>query len=281
MFNILTYFVVLSISLCSVNAQVVTTVIDDWGQAAEPLILLLEVNTPPSEFVESSILSDFVLGEERDILLIADEGDAGTVAAIAVSDSEFNFAAPAEMSGRVKIQYDGHDGSSTLQRNGLQNVDLTVKGGDGFRVKIECDIGATIFIHVYSPVGDVSSTSFTVGHLVGLQDIYIPFSQFNSVNFENVGAIEIEIPFEEKLDLVLKDFDVVTTSPSRTPVLEFVRPVEGEYIDFTSRCVKKIRSSSARSFTEDFDLFTSSSSSAISLIPKISIVLLCFSILFI
>merc|ERR1711907_847327 len=141
------------------------------------------------------------------------------------------------------------------------------------------DIGVTMFIRVYSPLGATSEQSFSIGRLVGLQDIYIPFSQFSgSTDFSNVGALEIEFPFSEKLDLTIEDFDVVSVS-TRDPVYEFVRPIEGEYIDFQERCEKEVRSSSARSFTDDFSFITSTTSSVVALLPNLFIIFISLVVL--
>uniref|UniRef100_A0A7S4HL67 Uncharacterized protein n=1 Tax=Vannella robusta TaxID=1487602 RepID=A0A7S4HL67_9EUKA len=154
----------------------------------------------------------------------------------------------------------------------MRSVDLTLDGGDRFRVRLECDIGATVTIRVYSN-GGVSEASFSVGRLVGLQNVLIPFSAFDgNPDFTNVGAIELFIPFDENLDLGIQEFDIATgSSPNGAPSL-FVRPVEDYYIDYELGCERKVQS------TISFTISSTDSGSAMLLpgfVSFIALFMLC------
>ena len=240
----------------------VTQKIDGLEDTGSPLVLVLEDDAPPASSLQQTFQTNSVLGGERDILLTATGGNQGAVAAVVVTDEELNLASPLRLSGSLLVQYDGTDGSLNLDPTGLNSLDLTDGGADLFRIRLECDVGATITVRVYSN-GGVSEASISVGRLLGVQNIIIPFSAFDgNPDFTSVGAIELYIPFDENLDLGIQEFDVATGSATTNGPSRFVRPVEDYYIDYELGCERKVRTSQLFS-----TLALSSESSSTQLVP--------------
>jgi len=248
------------LSLTFAQEYTVTQVLDDWEDFGNPVLVQLFTDAPPAVQNEDSVITNFAIGGERDVLVVATEGAYGAVVSAIVSGGELNLSVPPRVSGYLLVQYDGLDGTSELNANGL-NRDLTVNNGDRFRIRLECDIGATITIKIYSN-GELSEASFTVGRLEGLQDVYVPFSEFSgNADFANVGAIELFIPFEANLDIGIEEFDIAVPTEDFDFIFEFVQPIEGHYIDYELHCERKVVTTS--------DFSSSSSSSAAILLPSL------------
>jgi len=204
------------------------------------------------------------LGGERDIQIIAHDGIRHSVSFVTFGVDELAFAAPVHQSGTLLIQYDGIDGSIN-NAHGL-NLDLTVESGNSFHLVIECDVGAEVFINVYSPGGRQSKLGVNVGRLEGPLSFIFGFPDFSGdADFSNIDSIEIEIPFDKNLDLEITDFFVAVApetsfsesstdtpeepstpeepnNPIRIPQLEFVRPLSNDnsFIDYDMGCSRHI-----------------------------------------
>ena len=259
-------------SLC-IGEFTITRKIDSWEESSEVNYLALERSAPPADTMEFSHQTNNAIGGERDIELIIEEGAIGSVESVIIQQNRLILATGQQMSGKLTVQYDGIDGSNSLNENGLGGIDLTKDGGDRFRIKANCDITGTIILNIYS--GSKKSTaSVEIKPQEVSKDYFIPFSKFvGNVKFNSVGAIELVIPYEENLDIQIEDFDILRTSPNNP----FVKPIENEYIDFETGCVKNIGYEEYQDeFSFDFGSslsFSSSSSSSI-LLPSLAILLL-------
>ena len=260
----------------------ITSVIDSWEVSGEVNYLALEKAAPPAETKEFSQRTNNAIGGERDIQLVIEEGNYGTVESVAIHQNSLVLATGQNMFGKLVIQYDGVDGAQSLNNNGLNGIDLTKDGGDRFRLHTRCDVGGTIIINVYS--GNSKSTgSVEIKPMSESKDYFIPFSKFvGNANFASVGALELVIPYYENLDIIIEDFDILV-SDNPNSAFEFVRPIENEYINYETGCVEKIENdeysqnsfthSNSRSYsTFDYDIDSSSSSSSI-LLPSLAILL--------
>lgn len=232
----LVFVFLLLLNIC-LGAFVPTQVIDNWEERGDPIILILDQPVPPSQQIQKIIQTNNAIGGERDIVIIAEEGSIGTVSAVVIHADIFNFAAPAFMSGTVKVQYDGIDQSLSIDPKGLNGIDLTVNGGDRFRISAECDIGAEILLKVYEG-NRVETKRLEIDSLDGVKNYFVHFSQFENVDLTSVGAIELVIPFDKNLDIIIEKFDVVKEAPENN--FEFVLEVDDEYINFELGCVERI-----------------------------------------
>jgi len=112
------------------------------------------------------------------------------------------------------IQWDGNDGSCTLDPTGLGSLNLDPNDGISLFVR-EVDVGATIIMRVYTNGSDYSEYSHTTTNAIiqpGYQ-AFFPFDLFTPVGagatFSNVGAVEIEMSgasLDMAIDFVDTDF---------------------------------------------------------------------------
>lgn len=228
------YFVFLFVFLLKLSlANLQTTlIIDAWEENGNIQLIKLDRDAPPKEYIVDIIPSNFAVGGERDLILIAEEGLSGSVVSAIMFDNILNLAAPTSLSGTLLIQYDGVDHSMKLNSEGLNNLNLKSGGGDRIRIRAECDIGAWITIKIHS--GDQSSISSVKIDPHELKDYFFFFSDFKgNVDFTRVGAIELLLPFDEQLDIVIEDFDVMGE------LFTFVAPLEHYYIDYSNGCEAK------------------------------------------
>lgn len=248
-----------------------TQIIDSWGNFGITKYLALENNAPPAESMEFSLQSNNAIGGERNIFLSIEEGSIGAIGAIIIKDNTLIFAGSQEMEGNLKIQYDGKDESLSINNN--NHFDLTLNGGDRFRIQSKCDIGATIILNVYAE-NKFSTTSISIAPRQELKNFFIPFSKLiGNVDFSDVTAIEIVVPFEENLDILIGTIDIIGTSSPDT--FEFVAPLENEYIDYETGCVKNVNYEESQT---EFSYFSSSSSSSVLLPSVVALFFVCLSL---
>ena len=172
--------------------------------------------------------STSIIGGERDVILsqsgsvddnigaefaIVNVGGFGSVGSLDVDSG---------VSANMELQYDGVDGSSNFDPDGLVNmgvgVDLASEGNSFVFVVVFSDqVGAQVDITVTSPGGGISTFSqtlmFTVGDTGTLPagfPVPAPFAAFSgNADFSNVGGIRIELTGAVALDLQIDEIAVV------------------------------------------------------------------------
>lgn len=171
---------------------------------------------------ETSINDSSVIGGQRNILLSADRGD-GTLFQSAVVLSSWTSSTPNDSSGFSVMQYDGQDGTSSLDVSGLLE-DLTEDLADAFELDVETDVTSDLTLSVYEGGQTCEFGPFTVvGNPGVVQTFDIDFSQLsNNCPLTNVGAIEILVEMFDNVDVVINKFVTTgeiapTPSPSPAP----------------------------------------------------------------
>merc|ERR1712032_524343 len=177
-----------------------TLIIDDFTTVTPQIIIQTEANSQyPIVQTRSTTASD-ILGGERDLRLTVLSGSDNLVLSSGVSNGLFQCATPAGARGRSTLQFDGVDGSISLNPSGLGGLNFRNNGGNSFRVSVTSDLATRVDFLVYS--GSTSAVCV--------------------FDLTNVGAIEIVAQMEPNVDVQVPLFSVygpipVTPTPSRTP----------------------------------------------------------------
>jgi hypothetical protein len=196
--------------------------IDDFLVETPTIVIVIPQN-PSFPIQESRSTSDSdILGGERDLRLTVLSGNANLVLSSGVAGGDFSCAAPNGASGTSLLQWDGTDGSITLQNTGLNGFDLTQQNGQSFRTLIESDQPTTIDFRVYTGSSMCTRTVSVPGDDT-TNEYILQFSSFTGgCSFSNVGAIEIFVNMGSNVDVLVEFFATygpvpTTPSPSRTP----------------------------------------------------------------
>jgi uncharacterized repeat protein (TIGR01451 family) len=141
-----------------------------------------------------------IVGGERDIRLNYSSGIQAVQLDIIPSISTLSFSSNLQVLGNALLQYDGVDGSSTLNATGLGGI--TLNGTDsraGIQLSTRGDnAGGTAVVRVYSNATDFSTATVNIPGQTTPDAIFVPFSSFTTAggagaNFNSVGAIEVLI----------------------------------------------------------------------------------------
>ena len=159
-----------------------------------------------------------ILGGERDILVTRTSG-SGTVVADAdtsVAD-QLALSIGASTRGTALIQWDGADGTCTLNATGLGGVNLTPD--DGLVIWVtSVDLNGAVDLRIYTDAANYSTYNYVIPSAIVSPGyaVYFPFEQFTNVgtgaNYANVGAIEVLIDgtsidsLDMTIDFVNADF---------------------------------------------------------------------------
>jgi len=162
------------------------------------------------------------IGGERDIAIALTTGTLPLTLSIDQANSNLlAFGAELGVTGTALIQYDGADGSTTLNATGLNGVDLTDgQSGAGIRLTAFGDqSGASATVRIYSNAGNSSSAQFVIPNQGSAEELFIPFSAFTALSgggadFSNVGAIEVFMQGVPSLDAQ------VTILSSQAPTIQ-------------------------------------------------------------
>ena len=215
----------LAVAFCYAQSEIKLT-IDPFLVNTEPLIIIIEDTGDLPVSAERSTVAGDVLGGERDLLLTVEDGSVGLILSTGVSNGSWNMGTPNSASGFAILQYDGVDGSSALNRNGL-GIDLTSNGASAFRAVIESDVETSYVFRIFSGNTESSFTQTIPGGLPAAEYLF-NFSQFSgNADFTNVGAIELQVNAFDNVDAFITFFGthgpVVSTTntpqpqPSRSP----------------------------------------------------------------
>jgi len=222
---VLLVFFALVLLICSVASQkVLLKTIDPFEPDTPSLILIIDGSLLPQTLTASTQGSG-ILGGERDLSLTAETGPDGRVLTAGVSLSQWDVSTPNGASGFAVMQYDGIDGSTTLNPTGLGGEDFTSLGADGLRATIQTDIDTEYTFTIYDTSGGQGDFIITVpGAIDLLTDYSIPFAGFTgNADFSSIGAIEILIELFENVDSTISLVGVEGTnivpvpSPNPTP----------------------------------------------------------------
>ncbi|MGE5603716.1 MAG: GEVED domain-containing protein [Nitrososphaerales archaeon] len=169
--------------------------IDHFDAAQGPLVA-----TTPGTPVSGSVSGPNVLGAERDLQVTIISGAPRTASAQAVN-SQLLHSQDTGIVAETLVQWDGTDGSMTLNPNGLGGADLTQSGTqDRLAITVVFnDLPIDLEFTAYSGANSSRATLSLPGNqFSGSIDYYIPFASFTTVsgsgaNFSSIGALELRI----------------------------------------------------------------------------------------
>ena len=207
----------LAVAFCFAQSEIKLT-IDPFTVDTAPVIIVIENPADLPVSAERSVQAGNVLGGERDLLLTVEDGSEGLLLSTGVSNGAWNMGTPNSASGYALLQYDGVDGTSALNRNGL-SVDLTANGASAFRAVIESDVETSYVFRIFT--GNSEST-FTQ-RIPGTQssaEYFFNFAEFTgNADFTNVGAIELQVNAFDNVDSYISFFGThgPVVAPSTSP----------------------------------------------------------------
>ena len=212
------YFGVFGSALCSD-----LLIIDDFTEGVNSIVIIIYSNTILPQTDESfytslnGAASINIIGGERDLQYTVELSSIGRVISTGVGFGTWDISGPSGSSGTALMQYDGIDGSSGLNINGLGGIDMTQNSAIGFHFIIGADIQTTITLLVYSPDGTICNHDITV--IQGFNLNYaILFSSFSgNCIFTNVGAIEISVDSRDNLDITTSLVSIVSSNLNFNP----------------------------------------------------------------
>jgi len=185
--------------------------IDDYSATAQSVTA--DSGTPTNtDFASASE----VVGGERDVEVINTAGVGQITVLVDTVPQTLSIGSLGNATGSALLQYDGNDGSISLDPTGLSNVSLT---GDatgttadpaaGLVVLSRSDAaGELLTITVYTDAGNSSSTTIAVPlNPTTTVETFVPFSSFSIVSgagadFTDVGAIEASVTLAIDSDVI-------------------------------------------------------------------------------
>jgi len=192
--------------------------IDPFTPDTATIVLIIGQDGPLPQTKEQFTQSTTILGGERDLSLTAESGTSNLPLTAGVSAGSWAVSTPNEASGFSRMQYDGVDGSTSLQENGLGGLDMLARGGDAFRLLIQSDIDTEYTITVHSNGGSQSDFSIIIPGDDTTNEYIILFSEFSgNADFSSIGALEILIEAFDNVDTFVEIFEFVGFPPSITP----------------------------------------------------------------
>ena len=218
--NIKVILVLLALFACAVTAQREDKTIIDPFTVRTPALVLATTADPFPQSVEASTQDANILGGERDLTIVCEQGADNLVLTTGVTQGQWSVATPNSASGYALMQYDGIDGSIQLRSTGLGGVDMTAGSADGIRALIQTDIDTEYTFTVYGMNGEVSSIQQDIPGTDTTSEYILPFSSFTgNTDFTRVGAVEILIEAFDNVDTFVSVFRTTgpVVSPSATP----------------------------------------------------------------
>jgi len=198
-------------------AQVQKQVLDDYSIESPVLVIVIsDPNSLPTT-IFNTVTDSSILGGERDLVLEALTGPTGRVFTSGVSQQSWNIATPNGASGTATCQYDGIDGSATLNTQGLGGFDLTTSSSDSFKLTIQTDVATIYTINVYDTSSGTSTFDISVPANPGVEnDYYVNFSTFTgNADFTKAGAVEVVCQGFDNVDTLVQIFALA--GPGTTP----------------------------------------------------------------
>ena len=161
-----------------------------------------------------------MIGGARDILVARTSGLGTVVADVDTSVlNSFAYSSGASTRGTALIQWDGNDGSCTLNPTGLGDISLAPDDGIAMFVQ-QVDLNGVVQMRIYTDGSNYSTFNYVIPTAIGAPGrlLYFPFEQFTAVglgaDFAHVGAIEVFVDGTtvDSLDMTL---DFVNTDLTR------------------------------------------------------------------
>src|SRR3990167_2597062 len=182
------------------------------GYGSTLFIITGSTSTFPDSVVEYNQNST-ILGVERDVELTVESGLFNSVYSIGVGTGEFWMETPTGGSSYSLLQYDGVDGSMSLQANGLRNFDATFGGNaTAFFIVASTDVSTKLMITLWGPTNSqIASVTVSIPSTSSHYELVIPYSDFvtKSGTLTNVGAIELTVDAPQDVDIVLFYFGII------------------------------------------------------------------------
>jgi len=220
-FKALFLLVVVAFALAQTGVQKLT--IDSFLVDTTTIIIsLTPADSVPSTKVGGTVDAG-ILGGERDLLLTAQTFTNNVVLTSGVSGGFWAVSTPNGASGISLLQYDGVDGTTTLNPQGLGGIDLTTAGASAFQLVAQSDLVTEYTITVYSAGGAQGSREIPIPAGNAPNQFLVLYSDFDgNVDFTKVGAIEVLCQAHENVDALMFDFTtfgaVVSLSGTPPPV---------------------------------------------------------------
>ena len=150
--------------------------------------------------VNGSASDASIVGGERDITLTYTSGTQNVQLDIIPAINTLSFSSNLQVLGNALLQYDGVDGTGTLNATGLGGVSLNATdSAAGIQLSTRGDnAGGTVVVRIYSNATDFSTSTLTIPSQTSPEAIFVPFSSFAigggvGADFNSVGAIEVLI----------------------------------------------------------------------------------------
>lgn len=189
--------VLLLVGLSS-SAQAILT-IDDFDSFS-----FLTVSGPPAGPMSNfaSYTTAQALGGERDAMISRLSSNSGAVS-MDISGSvasQLSYASAPFTSGSLFLSYDGVDGVSAFNPEGLGGIDITQSGANtGIFLRSTSDLGAELTFTIYTTADYVSTVTIPIAAdpTFTFTDYFMPFSSFSDIgslggaDFADVGAITL------------------------------------------------------------------------------------------
>jgi len=217
MFKALLFFVFCLLALSSAQ-EVVRLTIDDFETGFTAVTVTIPEN-PSFPIIESDTFTvdgsdtSSIIGGERTVIIEVDNGSQARQFQSIVDNGLWDFSTPVDdlSLGSATLQLDGKDGSANLDVTGLGGFDITEGGlGGSFIIFLRTDVDTDYTFDVYSPNGNVCTRVVSIpGQSSGTEDeeFRINFNSFNgNCDFTNVGAIEVNVFSDSKVDAIASFF---------------------------------------------------------------------------
>jgi uncharacterized repeat protein (TIGR01451 family) len=225
--------IILMTTAVGAHASFATTIIDSFSTNQSALTLTFP---PAGTSASSSVSGADILGGERDVQVNLTGGViAGNTMSGVVSSGFFSYSQDATIAGSAVVQWDGNDGSATLNPNGLGGVDLT-SGGSQDVVRLGFffdDLPANVSVSVYSDATHASTATLTLpGLIFSSTNTDIPMSAFTAslgsgADFTHVGAITLTMGSATTAPDIVLDSLAVVPSIVASQTVAFVTDVNG------------------------------------------------------
>jgi uncharacterized repeat protein (TIGR01451 family) len=197
----------------------------------------LSLTFPPSgTSASSSVSGGGILGGERDMQINLTGGViAGNTLTAVVSSGLFSYSQDATIQGNGVLQWDGTDGSPTLNATGLGGIDLTVGGTqDAFDLSVFFDdLPVNAVITVYTDAGNASALTVPLpGSVFASTNFVLPYTSFTTAlgagaDFTNVGAITLSVGSTTTAPDLVIDFFQTTATLTATKTVAILTDVNG------------------------------------------------------
>jgi hypothetical protein len=139
--------------------------------------------------------------------LTAEDGSNNIVLTSGVSGGIWSVSTPNGASGFSFIQYDGVDGTTDLNPNGLGGLDITSDAAFAFQLQIQSDLETEYTLTVYSLGGGQSDVVLSIPGGNQPNQFLALYTDFTgNADFANIGAIEVLVEAHQNVDALLFEF---------------------------------------------------------------------------